>query len=64
MVVTVTIVSTLLLMVDAYNRITASKVLDRTLLYLVIPLLVILLVFWDNPVEYGFTFGDWRPASC
>ncbi len=59
-VVTVTILSTLLLMVDAYNPITPSKVIDRTLLYLVIPLLVVLIVFRESPAHYGFTFGDWK----
>ena len=37
-----------------------GKELDRTLLYLVIPLLITLLVFRENPARYGFTFGDWR----
>jgi membrane protease YdiL (CAAX protease family) len=59
-VVTVTIVSTLLLMVDAYHQLTPSEVYDRILLYLLIPLLVILLVFREGPAAYGFTIGDWR----
>ncbi len=58
--VLVTILSTLLLMVDAYHTLTASKLYDRTLLYLVIPLAVILLVFRENPGQYGMTFGDWK----
>jgi uncharacterized protein len=59
-VVSVTILSTLLLMVDAYYRITASNILDRLILYLLIPLLVILLAFRARPAEYGFGLGDWR----
>ncbi len=59
-VLTVTVVSTLLLIVDAYNRLTPSKLIDRTLLYLVIPLLIVLIVFRENPGKYGFSFGDWR----
>jgi membrane protease YdiL (CAAX protease family) len=59
-VVTVTILSTLLLMVDAYRSLTPSKWIDRTLLYFVIPMAVILLVFRGNPGHYGFTFGDWK----
>ncbi len=59
-VVTVTIVSTLLLMVDAYHTLTPSKVVDRIILYLVIPMVVILLLFRENPVHYGFTFGEWK----
>ena len=59
-VVTVTILSTLLLMVDAYHTLTPSKLIDRTLLYLVIPLLVVLILFRENPARYGFTVGDWK----
>ncbi len=59
-IVLVTILSTLLLMVDAYHTLTASKLYDRTLLYLVIPLAVILLVFRENPARYGMALGDWK----
>lgn len=59
-VVTITIVSTLLLMVDHYHKIFAFKYLDRVLLYLVIPLLITLILFRENPREYGFSFGDWK----
>jgi membrane protease YdiL (CAAX protease family) len=59
-VVIVTIVSTLLLMVDHYHQFMAYKYWDRLILYLVIPLLVIMLLFRENPREYGFTFGDWK----
>jgi membrane protease YdiL (CAAX protease family) len=27
---------------------------------LIVPLAIILLVFRENPVNYGFTFGDWK----
>ena len=56
----VTVLSTLLLMVDHYHKLTAYKYLDRVILYLVIPLAVILLLFREDPREYGFTFGDWK----
>ncbi len=59
-IVTVTIVSTLLLMVDYYHRLTPNKGYDRIILYLIIPLLFVILVFRDDPREYGFTFGDWK----
>ena len=59
-VVTVTIVSTLLLMMDHYHNFTARKYLDRVILYLVIPLLIIIILFRDNPNKYGFSFGDWK----
>ncbi|RJP53382.1 MAG: hypothetical protein C4557_04780, partial [Anaerolineaceae bacterium] len=59
-VITVTIVSTLLLMVDHYHKLTAHKYWDRVILYLVIPLLIVLILFRENPREYGFSFGDWK----
>lgn len=59
-VVTVTIVSTLLLMVDHYHRLTAHKYWDRVILYLIIPLLIIIILFRESPKEYGFSFGDWK----
>ena len=57
-VVTITIVTTLLLMVDYYHQLTPNKGYDRTILYLLIPLVIILVIFRDNPRDYGFTFGD------
>ncbi|MEX1247023.1 MAG: CPBP family intramembrane glutamic endopeptidase [Anaerolineales bacterium] len=59
-VVIITIASTLLLMVDFYNRLTPLKALDRFILYLLIPLAIILLIFRKPPREYGFQWGDWR----
>jgi membrane protease YdiL (CAAX protease family) len=59
-IVSVTVVSTLLLVIDAYLRITPSKVYDRLILYLFLPLLVVLLVFRARPAEYGFALGDWK----
>jgi membrane protease YdiL (CAAX protease family) len=59
-VVTITIISTLLLMVDAYHQLTPLKEIDRTILYLVIPLFFIIAIFRESPREYGFTLGDWR----
>ncbi len=59
-VLTITIVTTLLLMVDYYHQLTPYKGYDRTILYLLIPLFIILVVFRDNPRDYGFTFGDWK----
>lgn len=59
-IATITIVSTLLLMVDYYHALTPFKALDRTLLYLVVPLLLILLFFRQSPADYGFRLGDWK----
>lgn len=57
---TVSVLSTLLLVIDRYHSFTLWKGLDRTLLYLCIPLLVIVLVFRESPRDYGFQLGDWR----
>ena len=59
-VTTVTVVSTLLLIIDHYYTFSSHKYWDRLLLYLVIPLLIIIILFRENPKEYGFTFGDWK----
>src|SRR5208337_5180779 len=59
-VVTVIILGTLLLIVDSYHQFTPNKYYDRTILYLFIPLLVIVLIFREDPRTYGFTFGDWK----
>ncbi len=59
-IVTVTIVSTLLLMVDHYHRLTPYKYSDRVILYLILPLLLTLILFRENPREYGFSLGDWK----
>ncbi|MFN8382419.1 MAG: CPBP family intramembrane glutamic endopeptidase [Anaerolineales bacterium] len=58
--VAATIVSTLLLMVDYYRTLTAYKYVDRLILYLIIPLFIILILFRENPKEYGFSLGDWK----
>ncbi len=59
-IVTITIISTLLLMVDFYHRLTPNKGYDRTILYFVVPMLVLMLLFREKPSDYGFTFGDWK----
>lgn len=70
-----TIVSTLLLMVDYYHfpilpwtkwlsgwdaTGLSMKLLDRTLLYFIIPMIIILVIFRENPKEYGFALGEWK----
>ncbi|MBN1177613.1 MAG: CPBP family intramembrane metalloprotease [Anaerolineae bacterium] len=54
------VVTTLLLCLDAYRTLFNNELLTRTLFYLVIPLLTILLVFRQSPADYGFRLGDWR----
>jgi len=70
-----TIVSTLVLIVDFYhfpllpwlkwfkvleNNELLMKGFDRTLLYFIIPMFFILVVFRENPKDYGLTLGDWK----
>jgi membrane protease YdiL (CAAX protease family) len=59
-VVTVTVVSTLFLLLDRYRAFTFWKPLDRTILYLLIPLALIIFIFRENPRDYGFQLGDWK----
>jgi uncharacterized protein len=68
-------VSTLLLMIDFYHPQVApwtrwlpgwkatglsTKIIDRTLFYFVVPMLIVLLVFREKPSEYGFSLGNWK----
>ena len=59
-IVLITIISTLLLMVDHYHLLTSHKYLDRVILYLFIPLALILFIFRETPRDYGMTLGDWK----
>lgn len=59
-IVTITIVSTLLLIVGGYHQVTPSIYLDDLIFYLFIPLLIIVFLFRESPLQYGFTFGDWK----
>jgi membrane protease YdiL (CAAX protease family) len=51
---------TLILSVDHYRQLSQFPILDDLLLYLLLPLIVILLVFRENPLRYGLAFGRWR----
>jgi membrane protease YdiL (CAAX protease family) len=46
--------------VDFYHRFIENKYLERVFLYLLIPLVITLVIFKENPREYGFSFGDWK----
>ncbi len=59
-IITITVVTTLLIMVDQYHKFTAQKYYDRAILFLLIPLAIILILFRENPKEYGFGLGDWK----
>lgn len=55
-----TVVSTLIILVERYNQLTKWETLDRFLLFFVLPMAIVLFVFRENPREYGFQLGDWR----
>ena len=59
-IATLTILSTTLLILDKYHTFASSKLIDRTILYLLIPLFVIIFIFREKPSAYGFQLGDWR----
>lgn len=59
-IVSITVISTLLLILDRYHSFTFWKPLDRTILYLVIPLIFIVFVLQEHPRNYGFQLGDWK----
>ena len=59
-IATLTIVSTTLLLLDKYHTFTSSKLLDRTILYLLVPLFFVIFIFRENPAQYGFQLGVWR----
>jgi membrane protease YdiL (CAAX protease family) len=56
----ITILSTLLIMVDYYYNPTGYKYFDSLVLYVLIPLGVTLFVFREKPAEVGFCLGDWK----
>lgn len=39
------------------------KAYDRIIYYLIIPLMVIVFVWWENPKAYGFQLGNWREGA-
>ena len=56
----ITIVTTLLITADYYYSPTTKNYLDSLLLYIVIPIGITILVFRENPTDFGFTLGDWK----
>jgi membrane protease YdiL (CAAX protease family) len=48
-------------MFDYYgHHITETKAYDRFILYFILPLAIIVLLFKESPVAYGFRLGEWR----
>jgi len=56
----ITVVSTLALMVDHYEKLTPWNYVDRFVLYLILPVGITLALFRESPAKYGFRIGDWR----
>lgn len=55
------IITTILPMLDWYDhRIFAHKAYDRFVYYFLIPMLIILLLFREQPKTFGFQWGKWR----
>jgi membrane protease YdiL (CAAX protease family) len=63
------IATTLLLTIDRYHNVFPTRTqveavrgmaYEGTVLYLVIPLLIILAIYRESPRLYGWTLGDWR----
>jgi membrane protease YdiL (CAAX protease family) len=63
------IATTLLLTIDRYHNFFPTQTqlealrgmaYEGTLLFLLVPLLIILVVFGESPRRYGLTLGDWR----
>jgi membrane protease YdiL (CAAX protease family) len=49
-----------ILSVHFYREVFSPPILNELFLYLLVPLLVILLVFRENPMRYGLALGRWR----
>jgi membrane protease YdiL (CAAX protease family) len=55
-----TVISTLLIMLDYYFNWFGNRTIQEILLFLVIPLLIILIIYRESPVKYGLAWGDWK----
>jgi membrane protease YdiL (CAAX protease family) len=56
----ITVLSTLLIILAYSYSFTPYPFLERLAEYTVLPLIVILFVFRENPKEYGLRLGDWK----
>ena len=54
------LVIAVILAVNFYRQLLPIPILNDLLLFLIVPLLIILLVFRENPLHYGLTPGRWR----
>ena len=55
-----TIISTIVIIVDRYHVFAGHKAIDRVALYLLLPLMLIIFLERRSPSEYGFGVGDWK----
>jgi len=56
----ITVLSTLLIFLAYSYSFTPYSYLERLAEYTILPLIVILLVFRDNPMDFGLRLGNWR----
>ena len=56
----ITILSTLLIILAYSYSFTPYPYLERLAEYTILPLIVILFVFQENPMDYGLRLGDWK----
>ena len=54
------IASTLLIIISGYRSIFSYQIFDHIFLFLLVPLLLIILFFRENPAQYGFRIGNWK----
>ncbi len=54
------ILSTLLIIISWYRSIVNDQNLSHFLLFFVATILVILVIFRENPAQYGFQIGNWK----
>ena len=59
-IIWLTVVSTLLILIAYYYRITPFPHWESVILYFGIPMLIIIVVFREHPREYGLRLGDWK----
>lgn len=74
--VLIVVLTTILPMLDWYRHMPAGwlfdqlgitgldfltvKAFDRLIYYFLVPLIVIIFLWWERPRDYGFQFGNWR----
>lgn len=54
------IMTTLLIVIDHYHAILVEKWMDHTLLYLIIPFLLVVIIYRQPLSIYGFQIGNWK----